>query len=296
MKILVPVDISHQHDDLVDHLDWLLNLKDNEFELLFVKEVLPSYERLVDSMADFPDDWENQIESKAREVLNKLSSKFEEKGAQSVVEVATGPTSSVINNIADAHNIDLTVVSPGKGAHIRRFLLGSTSSQVVKHSAKPVLVLRDKEGQSKLEHIVVAVDGSEDSKYALDYVCKLFHPADRDIKITLINVVSVAQALVMVSPAPFIAQLETNLTLAAGVIVSEAKNQLLHAGVKNVETEVKVGDAANELIDFADENSVQLIVSGRKGHSGVKHIVMGSVAERLSAHSQCSNLVVNRPE
>ena len=41
MKILVPVDISHQHDDLVSHLEWLLNLKDKEVELLFVKEVLP---------------------------------------------------------------------------------------------------------------------------------------------------------------------------------------------------------------------------------------------------------------
>ena len=250
---------------------------------------------MVDSMADFPDDWENQLDAKAREILEGLSSKFMEMGASTLVEVATGPTSSVINNIADAHNIDLTIVSPGKSAHIRRFLLGSTSSAVVKHSSKSILVLRDNEDHKKLEHIVVAADGSEDSKYAIDYLCKHFALADRNIKVTVVNVVAVSQALVMVSPAPFIAQLETNLTLAGGVIVSEAKNQFLEAGVKNVETEVKVGDAANELIDFAKEASAQLIVCGRKGHSGVKHIVMGSVAERLSAHSQCSNLVVNRP-
>ena len=66
MKLLVPVDVSHPHEDLVSHLQWMIDLEGDEVVLLFVKEILPSYERVVESMADFPEDWQNQLEAKAK--------------------------------------------------------------------------------------------------------------------------------------------------------------------------------------------------------------------------------------
>ena len=80
MKILVPVDVSHPHEDLVSHLDWLADLKGNKVVLLFVKEILPSYERVVESVADFPEDWEHQVEDKARQLLETLAGKLKDKG------------------------------------------------------------------------------------------------------------------------------------------------------------------------------------------------------------------------
>lgn len=293
IKALIPVDVSHPHDDLIDHLSWLIQIKGNEFSLLFVKETLPAYENVVESMADFPDDWENQLEGKAKELLSKLKKKLETNGATVGIEIASGATTSVIKSFAASTSADLIVVSPGKSAHIRRYLLGSTSSQVVKHAIRPVLVLRDNEKYEKLDHIVFAVDGSDDSHSAIEWTVKKFNMVERGIKASVVNVVSVAPALAMISPAPFLAQLETNLMLAGGVIVAKAENQLHKLGVKSVETKVSAGDAATELIKYSEENRAQLIVSGRKGHSNVAHIIMGSVAERLSAHSTCSNLIVN---
>lgn len=295
MKILVPVDVSHPHEDLVSHLDWLADLRGSKVVLLFVKEILPSYERVVESVADFPEDWEHQVEDKAKSILDSLASKLKARGLEAEVEIASGPTSSVINNIAKDQNIDLIAVSPGKQAHIRKFLLGSTSSAVVNHSPVSVLVLRDKEGQEKLEHVVFAVDGSKDSEYAIEFAVEKLKLKERNVKVSVVNVVSIAPVLGLISPAPFIATLETNLLMEGEVIVTTALNKLRSLGITNVETKVKAGDAAMEIIDYAEEHNAQLIVSGTKGHSAVSHILVGSVADRLSSHSTTSNMVVKIP-
>ena len=296
MKLLVPVDVSHPHEDLVSHLQWMINLEGEEVVLLFVKEILPSYERVVESMADFPEDWQNQLEAKAKELLDKLVSKVNSAGASASIEIASGPTGSVINHLAKTQNFDLVAVAPGKGAHIRRFLLGSTSSQVVNHAPSSVLVLRDKEGQNELKHVVFAVDGSKDSEHAIEYTVKNLKMKERGIKASVVNVVSIAPVLGLISPAPFIATLETNLLMEGEVIVAAALNKLRSLGIIDVETKVKAGDPATELIAYADEHEAQLIVSGTKGHSAVSHILIGSVADRLSAHSNCANLVVKVPD
>ncbi len=296
MKLLVPVDVAHPHEDLVSHLQWIIDLEGVEVELLFVKEILPSYERVVESMADFPEDWQHQLEVKAITLLDKLASELKSAGADASIEIASGPTGSVINHLAKYENFDLVAVAPGKGAHIRRFLLGSTSSQVVNHAPSSVLVLRDHEGQKELKHVVFAVDGSKDSEYAIEYAVKHLKMKERGIKASVVNVVSIAPVLGLISPAPFIATLETNLLMEGEVIVAAALNKLRSLGIVDVQTKVKAGDPAAEVIAYADEHQAQLIVSGTKGHSAVAHILIGSVADRLSAHSNCANLVVKIPD
>jgi len=52
------------------------------------------------------------------------------------------------------------------------------------------------------------------------------------------------------------------------------------------------GDAAAEIVRFADEQAVDVIVLGTHGRTGVDRLVMGSVAERVMRESPCSVLVV----
>ncbi len=48
--------------------------------------------------------------------------------------------------------------------------------------------------------------------------------------------------------------------------------------LKGVRTFCKVGSAPKEIVSFAAEESVDLIVVGTHGRTGVKHLVMGSIA------------------
>lgn len=60
----------------------------------------------------------------------------------------------------------------------------------------------------------------------------------------------------------------------------------------NVTTEVVTGRPAQSIVDFARDNATDLIVMGTHGRSGVAHLLMGSVAERVVRSAPCPVLTV----
>jgi len=52
------------------------------------------------------------------------------------------------------------------------------------------------------------------------------------------------------------------------------------------------GNAGKEIVKYAEESKVDLIVIASHGHGGWHHLVMGSVAEKVVRHSPCPVFVV----
>ena len=67
-------------------------------------------------------------------------------------------------------------------------------------------------------------------------------------------------------------------------------------GVTRVDTRLLHGAAALEIVDFAQHESFDLIVMGTHGRTGLKHVLMGSVAERVLRSASCPVLTVKAPE
>jgi nucleotide-binding universal stress UspA family protein len=57
----------------------------------------------------------------------------------------------------------------------------------------------------------------------------------------------------------------------------------------------RIGAAADEILGLAEEVGADLIFVGTHGHTGLKHLVMGSVAERVVREARCPVMVV-RPK
>ena len=55
-----------------------------------------------------------------------------------------------------------------------------------------------------------------------------------------------------------------------------------------------IGDAGSEIVSYADRVSAELIVIPSHGRSGIKHLLMGSVAERVVRHAHCPVLVLKK--
>jgi len=49
---------------------------------------------------------------------------------------------------------------------------------------------------------------------------------------------------------------------------------------------------AKAICDYADEHGVDMIVIGTHGRTGLSHVLMGSVAEKVVRHANCPILVV----
>ena len=75
-------------------------------------------------------------------------------------------------------------------------------------------------------------------------------------------------------------------------LLSEARTEALEGGVADVETFARVGDAADAIVDVAEEQRCDLIVVGNKGMTGARRFLLGSVPNKVSHHAPCSVLIV----
>jgi nucleotide-binding universal stress UspA family protein len=75
-------------------------------------------------------------------------------------------------------------------------------------------------------------------------------------------------------------------------LLERAETDARTAGVENVETFARQGDAADAILDVAEEQRSDLIVVGNRGMTGAKRFLLGSVPNKVSHHAPCSVLIV----
>jgi nucleotide-binding universal stress UspA family protein len=132
--------------------------------------------------------------------------------------------------------------------------------------------------------ILIAYDGSEESRRALPYV-------ERLVADDVVSVISVAPALI---EAPRTADFTDPTTDPAAHHrqLEEARAIILETTGVEPETIEAVGNPADEILAAAEARDVQLIVIGRQGQHMVERFLMGSVADRVVRHAPCDVLVV----
>ncbi len=62
-----------------------------------------------------------------------------------------------------------------------------------------------------------------------------------------------------------------------------------------IRLDVQVGVEHAEITKFAEREKIDLIVMGTRGRTGLAHVFLGSVAERVVRHSSCPVLTVKLP-
>lgn len=75
-------------------------------------------------------------------------------------------------------------------------------------------------------------------------------------------------------------------------VLRSAESAAAAGGVAEVESFARQGDAADAIIDIAEEQGCDLIVVGNKGMTGAKRFLLGSVPNKISHHAPCSVLIV----
>jgi nucleotide-binding universal stress UspA family protein len=78
----------------------------------------------------------------------------------------------------------------------------------------------------------------------------------------------------------------------AVALLERARGEAKEAGVAEVEMFAREGDAADAILDVAEEQSCDLVVVGNKGMTGAKRFLLGSVPNKVSHHALCSVLIV----
>ncbi|MEW6298229.1 MAG: universal stress protein [Thermodesulfobacteriota bacterium] len=77
---------------------------------------------------------------------------------------------------------------------------------------------------------------------------------------------------------------------------ARAKEIIARTGDKavQVETRVIMGEPFSDICRTAEHEKADLIVMGSHGRTGLRHVLLGSVAERVVRHAPCPVLVVGK--
>ena len=94
---------------------------------------------------------------------------------------------------------------------------------------------------------------------------------------------------------PNMPELLDTLTQAAQQQMAELKKRLAEHGFV-VETAVITGRPAQAIVEHATTDRFDLIVMGTHGRTGLSHVVMGSIAERVVQKAPCAVLTVREAE
>lgn len=208
--------------------------------------------------------------------------------------IVSGPPALMIESVASDEDFDLVVISPGRHSKVEEYLLGTTTERVVKHAQTSVLILRLGQGSAPLKNVVIGIDGSDECVDAIHRAVKLFSLDKRDVKVTLVNVVSVTGIFKFISPASFVASVEDNLMMSGEALLAQTNKLLNDLGVKNVETKLMDGDPVSEILSLAKERQAELIVVGGQGRSALERFFLGGVSGKLASHAQASTAVFKR--
>ena len=142
--------------------------------------------------------------------------------------------------------------------------------------------------------ILVPVDFSLHSEEAIRIASDI---ADRyQGALTLVHVFEpISNALpagfVLYTP-PVMTDIMGRLELQLAAVAESARA----AGTRDVVTRLLTGDAWHEIVRFAEEGKYDLIVMGTHGRRGIKHALLGSVAERVVRRAACAVLTVRVDE
>ena len=207
--------------------------------------------------------------------------------------IVPGPPARAIVDYAAQHGTDLIVLGTHGRTGAQHLLLGSVAERVIRTAPCPVLTVRQAPERA-IRTILVPTDFSESSDAALEYAVRLAERLGASVQ------------LLHVLDDPFLADglaVEAYISEAPAVrtaLLEDARSRLAnqpipaHASALIVEREVLFGHGASTIAEYAGARAADLIVMGTHGRSGLVHLLMGSIAERLVRTAPCPVLTVRQ--
>lgn len=147
------------------------------------------------------------------------------------------------------------------------------------------------------DHILVATDFSEPSEQAADAAATL--AAQLGAKVTLLHSFD-PDTLVPPGAIPRPEQYRQKITKEMSDAVTERLKEIREsrlASVKDVDFAVVTHRSpAHAIVEHAEKLGADLIIVATHGRTGLGHLLIGSVAEKVVRHAHCPVLAVRLPE
>ncbi len=225
----------------------------------------PEYSTLVPNLRE-------EAEKRAHEALESF--RAETGGdAETTTYEAADPAQGIVTAAGEL-GADLIVMGRRGRRGMARVMVGEATARVVGHAACPVLVA-PRPSRLWEKHILLATDGSDCSEAAAAIAGNIARQAG--LPISVVSVVTSSHS-------------DARRKAAQDAVASKVE-RLKGQGLQ-AEGLVVEGRPDEAIVKAAEDVGADLIVMGSHGRTGLKKILLGSVAERVIGHATCPILVV----
>lgn len=213
--------------------------------------------------------------------LNVMARTLDQDGFTASFKAAQGDAATAIDRRAVAIGADLIVMMTGESSAVEKLFEGSVASQVIKRTLTPVLLIRPTDDwrsrHSRLEHILVALDGSEAAEAVLPYIKTI--AGKFKSKVMLLSVPEGSESEEYTDTIEhYLADIVKKLQ-ADGIDASS-----LFAG----------SGPARTILAVSESEKIDLIMMASHGRGGIdRHTIhLGSATERVAQKTPCPLFVV----
>lgn len=297
-KILHPTDFSDHAKVAFDHAFHLARHYEAELHVLHVvpsfgdDPILGAYDAAVDKESFLV----KLLGQKADGEMRSYIAPYQKRHPSIQQVVSRGSAAApVIIDYAAKNQVDVIVMGTHGRRGIRKAVLGSIAAEVVREAPCSVLTIRKQQGPDDearpVQRILVPTDFSPHAEQALQMA-----------KDMAVSYGAELHLLHSIRPLPFASTFTSQLSLYELVpelqdkIKGKLEEQLQKTTGPAVPTEFHIAEShpAQAIVAVAKAQQADLIVMGPRGTSGLEHIVLGSVAERVVRTASCP-VFVARP-
>ena len=135
-----------------------------------------------------------------------------------------------------------------------------------------------------VKEILVPVDGSDNANRAVGFAASM--AAALQVPMRLFYVFPAASVEVIGMAGMSRDDIDQAAQSAAQRAFDKTREALGDDAPKSMEEETSIGDPAEEIVRYAEDDSGVMIVMGRRGLSRMKSLVLGSVSDKVSRHAK----------
>jgi nucleotide-binding universal stress UspA family protein len=245
---------------------------------------------------------ELQVGKRVRRRLKDVAKKYSIELRRENIHVVKGRPFEEVCRLARDGRMDLIVTATRGNTGLKHLALGSTAERIVRYSPCPVLVVRGADQERKangngrlprtinFRKILVPVDFSECSMVGLNYAKSL--AKQFQAKIVLHHSLALQYFIASDEYARY------DLPLLLQQTDRAARQQMRDLVEKTdwdgipVESSVAMGHPGEHICAQTETNGADLVVISTHGRTGLRHVLVGSVAEYVVRHAARPVLVV----
>jgi nucleotide-binding universal stress UspA family protein len=234
-----------------------------------------------------------------RDYLRAAAARIKGEGPLQVAAVTLdGPPAPAISAYVREVGVDLLVMTTHGRGGLERAWLGSVADQLVRGLETPILLIRPAEGATPspgAEEILVPLDGSRRAEAALSPAMAL--ATLLGVGLVLLQAVAPVQGIPE-APTPFAGSFDHELSALrreeAKDYLDDMAARVADGGVKARATAVLAANPLEAIRAAAGGPGIGLIALATHGRSGLRRMVLGSVADKLVRTSELP-VLVTRP-